>query len=292
MSLNLWASEGIGTVASLKGVAWRSPHQSGEKIMLAKDSSVFESDQIVTSEGILKIHLVDDTVLVLGPNSKFNLANFKNDPAGKRENLFDLLLGKLRIKINKKASEEDKIIINTPSISLGVRGTEILSNAYLVKNEPTTDLALLSGKGELDTSQLGIDTKSIELNKGEAVNTNLLKEKGVSSVQTLSPSARESLQNNEMSFLPNMQSPDGTSAFKNSDSSKPSTAEVSVALADANKIIYIYKSEKEEGWDIQDARKHHDQLKEKNECYYWEYKVIPGSLSEHRFRRERHCDEY
>jgi len=292
----------IGKVSLSKGETFAQ--RNGAKIRLSKGSNIEKHDLLHTSEkSLLRVVFSDRTSVLIGPNSQFKIKNYS---IKKRVNVFKLITGKFRAKIEQRVEEGQRVDFKTKLAGLGVRGTEFLTNSYIVQGKSVTDTALL--KGNLATTIKGAN--SFQLKAGHAFNTNSLKlGKGISK---LSPNVIQKLLASTDSLLPHMQNLDGT--FNNindliskslSTLSVPSASPIAVGavigtsvMAAKKTIPKAIKKKKnkldltKEPWDIRDAILRKKQLRAKNECFYWFYKSIPGGGEAERFRRERDCDEY
>ncbi len=117
----------------------------GKKIKAEKDMPLDIKDSVVTGEkSFAKIKMVDDTVVSLGPHSHFSVNNYKFTTKEKRRAFYDLIQGKMRMHIKRKA-KSDSIMIKTGDYSMGVRGTEILANVLPSKKGLRTQIAVISG---------------------------------------------------------------------------------------------------------------------------------------------------
>ena len=92
------------------------------------------------------------------PESIFSFEDYSFDSLTDREAFFNLLKGKMRIKVKNKI-ERGNLKFNTLTMSFGVRGTEFLANQDLKQSgESFEQIALLEGEIELSG-------KNIELAK-------------------------------------------------------------------------------------------------------------------------------
>lgn len=131
------ASE-IGTVLKRKGMVYKA---FSDKKVLERGQHVKRKDVIITEKAsFVRIKMLDDTIITLGPNSSLLLQRFRFTTKEKRAFSIKLLRGKLRANIVNK-SKKDSLKFETDSVSLGVRGTELLMNAGEV-----TKVAVISGK--------------------------------------------------------------------------------------------------------------------------------------------------
>ena len=146
-ALNIEAStSSSGNVIKLIGKAWKLSKNLPKPTPLRKGSSVSSGDIIQTEKkSFVKVEMTDETILSVGPNSKLEIKHYEYQTNSIRKTIYKLQYGKLRSLIKKKAKEGDEIRVNTKAVAMGIRGTEILSNAYVVQNKATTDTMLLSG---------------------------------------------------------------------------------------------------------------------------------------------------
>ncbi|OFZ21165.1 MAG: hypothetical protein A2202_07035 [Bdellovibrionales bacterium RIFOXYA1_FULL_36_14] len=71
----------------------------------------------------LKIYLNDKTVIQIGPDSEFYFKKFLFQKVNERSTLYKLIKGSIQVLYANKNNNEE-MIIETPSVALGVRGTE------------------------------------------------------------------------------------------------------------------------------------------------------------------------
>lgn len=297
------AADEVAKVLVVKGNAFIK----GVETPLELGSPIKSGDTIITKAAtLLKVRFIDNTLISLGPNSMFRVKTFKiND--GKRTSVFNFLRGKLRAHIKEKRKEGETIIYSNAEIALGVRGTEILANSYLVKGAPSTDVLLTKGAVKMNLSKLGTSVKSYSLTPGKAFNSNLVRQNGISSIKSLSRASLDLLEKGD-EFLPSLQAKDGSfldleeTFSRNKVKETPKEVLEKVSLATpivkvkaassallASGFKYILKNEP---WDIRDAVMNREKNKADNKCYYYFYKSIPGAGELERFRRERDCDEF
>jgi hypothetical protein len=155
LGLEVLAMESIGRVVKVHGDVKR--HQDGSSVVLKRGDHLHVGSSIVSGpRSFVKIFMKDDTIFQLGPNSEFALEKFDFKTKSERTAVYNLAKGKLRSLFTVKAKERS-LKIKTPTASMGVRGTEILSDVYKIKGKLTTDIALLSGSLEVQTK--GIQKK-------------------------------------------------------------------------------------------------------------------------------------
>jgi hypothetical protein len=126
----VYAAEEAGVVKVSKGTA--NIERSGQKQAATVGAKVFASDRVVTgADGSVGITLRDNTMLSAGPNSTLELNKFAFDStthagtidASVKRGTLSVISGKIA-----KATPEN-IRYTTPTVTLGVRGTEFVIDA-------------------------------------------------------------------------------------------------------------------------------------------------------------------
>jgi hypothetical protein len=125
----LWA-EPAGMVKTARGTA--SIERSGQKIPVTVGALVESGDRIVTAaDGAVGITLRDNTLLSAGPNATLDLKKFAFNStthagvidASVRRGTLSVISGKIA------KANPDGMVVSTPSVTLGVRGTEFMVDA-------------------------------------------------------------------------------------------------------------------------------------------------------------------
>jgi hypothetical protein len=203
-SLSAFATDFAGSIIKLRGSAFKLVANTGEQVILNKDSKVHSGDLIITSsKSFVKLKMTDDTSISIASNTTFKIKEFLHK-GEKRKTIFNLVHGKYRAKINRKVKEGQEVTFGSRTVSVGVRGTEFFSNAYAVSNAPVGDVALL--KGNVSTNVLG--KGAVDLTPGKALNTNALKQG--KNLTSISAKNLEAISANEEYMLPEMQKADGS----------------------------------------------------------------------------------
>lgn len=121
------AAPEAGTIKTVKGAV--TLHRDGQTLTIAVGGKVFASDRVVTGvDGSVGITLRDNTLLSAGPNSVLSLDKFAFDPTT-HAGAVDATLkrGTLAVISGKIArADPDSVRFNTPTTTLGVRGTEFV----------------------------------------------------------------------------------------------------------------------------------------------------------------------
>lgn len=307
----------VGTALIVKGPVFKGdfPLKKGEEIK--------EGDTIFTkSGGFVRFQMNDRTIINLGPESGFLVKSYKKVNK-KRNHLIKLLKGKFRIIVKEMAMEGEKLQFDTQQVSLGVRGTEFLSNAYSIGGAPSTDTLLI--KGSLKVSGTGFNSFTME--PGQYFNSQELLRSGMKALKKATPQVIDTLKENTEKLLPSLQSAAGFVApavslaslisptFGSSNKSNEKKKEARIPLKTKKKKPMKKKAAKkrmkketkksrvkgprdfkynlkEEPWDIRDAVLNREKNKSDNKCWYFFYKTLPGAGEPERFRRERDCDEF
>ena len=184
-----WGS--VGTVQLIKGSA-----QVGET-PLAKGDPLQEGDQVSTAkESLIIIRMNDRTTLTLGPESKIIIAKYSNQNEP-RNNYIKHLQGNLRSLVEKATSPDEKIRFDAQLISVGVRGTEFITNAYQVGGAPSTDTLLI--EGSLDVTGPGFEPFTLE--EGEYFNSQEITKLRNQAIKKASDSELKVLRNNHKNIF-------------------------------------------------------------------------------------------
>ena len=187
--------EGIGTVVTLKGQALV------KQLPLQKEDIISEGDIIVTgAKSFIRLKMNDKTMINIGPNSTLDLKTYRLNE-GKRQNYLSLVKGKMRILVKEKAKSGEKIQIKVKQVSIGVRGTEIITNAYEAAGSPSSDILLVKGK----TTISGPGFNSFDLKPGQYINSQDLFKNGLKAVKNLDPELLGQLKTAGEEFIPQLQ---------------------------------------------------------------------------------------
>ena len=119
-----------GTIKTSRGSA--QIERQGAKLRAEIGSAVNVNDRIVTgADGAVGITLRDNTMLSAGPNSTLDLNKFAfNTTTHAGELNASVKRGTLAVVSGKIAkASPDNVSFSTPTISLGVRGTEFVIDA-------------------------------------------------------------------------------------------------------------------------------------------------------------------
>ena len=143
----------IAQLKLLKGKVFKST--DGEMVEVQVGERFAKNDILITGEmSYAKIVVVDDTLVSIGPKSELKFSNFNFVDKTNRQVTYDLIKGQLRALVKNKA-KDGEIIFKTKSISMGVRGTEILMNHQTFKNKEISEYALLTGMADVTEEKSG-----------------------------------------------------------------------------------------------------------------------------------------
>ena len=136
----------LGEVILVKGNVTSKRKGADRKVKLKMGTKVWPTEVVETKgRSFLKILMVDDTYLTLGPKSVMDFSKFKFKDKTDRIMDVNLLRGKMRIHFRKKAKEGD-IRVQVGEVAMGVRGTEIMGNSFTTKaGTKVSQVALLRG---------------------------------------------------------------------------------------------------------------------------------------------------
>jgi hypothetical protein len=196
-SLGAWAQ--VGQIKVLKGAAFinESPASNGQVVN--------SGDKIKTmGSSYVKLEMVDSTIIQLASSTSITLAKYSKANLPRRNDV-SLLYGKLRVLVKKVANDNEQINYKAKQISLGVRGTEFMLNAYESGGAQTVDTLLL--KGELKVS--GASFENFILDKSQYFNSQALERKGLSAVKKLEGNLVKKLLEGREEFLPELRLENG-----------------------------------------------------------------------------------
>ena len=197
LSQPAWSIAGV--VQIIKGAAFIN------EVPVKKGDQVKSRDKVRTMEGsFLKLKMSDATTIQLASSSYLIIQSY-SDPTQSRNNNLSLINGKMRVLVRKIAGEREKINFKAYQISLGVRGTEFMLNAYESGGAQSVDTLLL--KGRLKVS--GASFENFMLEKSQYFNSQALERKGLSAVKKLGPKLINKLLEADSEFLPELRLDNG-----------------------------------------------------------------------------------
>jgi hypothetical protein len=124
------AAAGIGVFADVQG---DTRIQRGEVYLAAAPGVDVEEDDIIETgdNASAQVEMLDGSMLKLGAASRLLLADYKFDSGGNVVSAgLEVLSGWLRFAVSKLRSNESLYAISTPTMTIGIRGTEGVIEVY------------------------------------------------------------------------------------------------------------------------------------------------------------------
>ena len=128
-------------------------HDGQDKFQpLEEGSPVFASDLIKTEDNSrVKILFSDDSIIVVGPESSFQISENVYASGKNRQSIFKLIKGKIRVMVTKHlAASGSKYEIQTTTAVTGVRGTHFAIEA---RSDDETNVFTIEGELNVRNSQ-------------------------------------------------------------------------------------------------------------------------------------------
>ena len=125
LSINATSNE-IGEISELRGNGEITRANSNDSFIAEIDSDIFSYDDVRTGKGRLAIQFLDDSVVKLTEHSKLIIDEYIFDPdPSKSKMALQMASGTARF-ISGAFGKIDKenITINTPTATIGIRGTD------------------------------------------------------------------------------------------------------------------------------------------------------------------------
>jgi hypothetical protein len=142
-----WAAQVAGTVVNLSGPLLAKKADGTVKV-LSQKSAVEQGDTLVTEKDTYaRIRFTDNSEVTLKPNTQFKVEAFDFDedkPAGDKAE-FSLVKGGLRAvtgALGKRS--KDKVGFNTPTATIGIRGTIFIAEYVAPDEQAVAAYALAS----------------------------------------------------------------------------------------------------------------------------------------------------
>ncbi len=114
------------------------------------------------SGGRVVIDLSDGSMVVVEPQSVVVLKDFRQ--AESLRELFEITLGKVRVKINHFGGRPNPYRMNSPTASIAVRGTE-----FSIEVSPTGDTQVIVYEGAVQVTSLSDPSQSVLVEAGRGV---------------------------------------------------------------------------------------------------------------------------
>jgi hypothetical protein len=133
----------VAEITIFKGKVFKMTKDKKEKVQ--KGTRFFKSDTVVTENAsFVKLKIVDETTMALGPNSQMNFEEYEFVEKDDRKIVYGFIKGQLKGHFKTKAEEGD-ITVKTKTAAMGIRGTKILVNHQNIGDKELSEFALLSG---------------------------------------------------------------------------------------------------------------------------------------------------
>jgi len=167
--LSLWlllltpmvATAGIGVFTDVQG---DTRIQRGEGYLAAAPGVDVEEDDIIETgdNASAQVEMHDGSLFKLGAASRLLLADYKFDSGGNVVSAgLEVLSGWLRFAVSKLRSNESRYAISTPTMTIGIRGTEGVIEAHSARG------GLLLEEGEVAVR--AADAGSVPVRAGEYI---------------------------------------------------------------------------------------------------------------------------
>lgn len=167
VSMPLAAQPGMLTarVASVTGAATAITANQGSAAPLTAGFLLNPGDRIDTRNGgRVAISLSDGSMVIVEPQSSIQLKDFRQ--AESLRELFEITLGKVRVKINHFGGRPNPYRMNSPTASIAVRGTEF---SIEVRPDGSTEVVVFEGSVQVTSLSDPNQTVLIEAGRGVLV---------------------------------------------------------------------------------------------------------------------------
>jgi hypothetical protein len=132
----------VGAVKDILNYAWGTP-PGLDREELEFEDHVFMNELVeTTSESALVIVFADGSKLTVGENSAVIIDEFVYDPSS-ADGLSTIDLAKGVFRYISGAMPKENVTINTPTMTTGIRGTEL---KFTVRDDGETEMSTLSGE--------------------------------------------------------------------------------------------------------------------------------------------------
>ncbi len=153
----------VARAASVTGAAVVFTASSGSSFGLSPGFLLNPGDRVDTrSGGRVVIDLSDGSMVVVEPQSVVVLKDFRQ--AESLRELFEILLGKVRVSINHFGNRPNPYRMNSPTASIAVRGTE-----FSIEVSPAGDTRVIVYQGSVEVTSLTDPNQSVLVEEGRGV---------------------------------------------------------------------------------------------------------------------------
>ncbi|MEC7761485.1 MAG: Ig-like domain-containing protein, partial [Pseudomonadota bacterium] len=136
------ATDPIGQVETLEGAAW-AERADGTRVRLDVGSKIYENDVLVTEGGKLSVTFADGTIFTLAADSRMVIDALVYDAESEDGNsgAFSLIEGGF-VFIAGEVARTGGMDVNTPTATMGIRGTTVLVEITTVNGVSTVEVSL------------------------------------------------------------------------------------------------------------------------------------------------------
>ena len=156
------AAEAVGSTSSLRPLAQQTLPRAAATV-LSLNSAIYQNAELRTApQGALEVTFLDKSKLSMGPSSSLVVDQYVYaGPGGAGTQVVKYTKGAFRFISGN--IQKDKVRIETPTVTIGIRGTTIRT---LVTDEGTTTVGLDHGEAFVTSKQTG---QTVFLTPGEKV---------------------------------------------------------------------------------------------------------------------------
>lgn len=141
----------VGELKLMRGRVLRTT--GGRPRVVQVGEKFYPKDVVVTeANSTMKILMVDDTWLSLGPEAEIVFTDFDFKDKNSRTMNYDLKRGQLAANIRQKI-KEGGVSFRSRFTSMGIRGTKILMNYREVGGRGISEYAVMEGEAEVTSSK-------------------------------------------------------------------------------------------------------------------------------------------
>ncbi|MBL7664413.1 MAG: FecR domain-containing protein [Bacteriovoracaceae bacterium] len=135
----------IAEVDIFKGdVKKQSPSSKAEVVHVG--TRFFKNDVLLTGpRSFVKLKIVDESQISLGPNSELNFSHFEFKSKSDRKIIYSFIKGQLSGEV-KNTNDKEDVVVKTKTAAMGIRGTQFYVNYHEVDANQISDFALVEGK--------------------------------------------------------------------------------------------------------------------------------------------------
>lgn len=153
----------VARAASVTGTAMVFTGSAGSSFGLSAGFLLNPGDRVDTrSGGRVVIDISDGSMVVVEPQSVVVLKDYRQ--AESLRELFEILLGKVRVKINHFGGRPNPYRMNSPTASIAVRGTE-----FSIEVSPSGDTRVVVYEGAVEVTNLSDPGQTVLVEAGRGI---------------------------------------------------------------------------------------------------------------------------